>query len=58
MHANCVGLTAVLADGKILDNMTSMRKDNTGTDLKHLFIGSEGTLVSNLNELSGAVPLV
>ena len=46
MHANCVGLTAVLADGKILDNMTSMRKDNTGTDLKHLFIGSEGTLVS------------
>ena len=48
MHANCVGLTAVLADGKILDNMTSMRKDNTGTDLKHLFIGSEGTLVSHL----------
>ena len=46
MHANCVGLTAVLADGTILDNMTTLRKDNTGTDLKHLFIGSEGTLVS------------
>jgi len=44
LHANCVGLTAVLADGTILDNMTTLRKDNTGTDLKHLFIGSEGTL--------------
>ena len=46
MHANCIGLKAVLADGTILDNMTTLRKDNTGTDLKHLFIGSEGTLVS------------
>lgn len=46
LHANCVGLKAVLADGKILDNMSTLRKDNTGTDLKHLFIGSEGTLVS------------
>ena len=46
LHANCVGLTAVLADGSVLDNMTTLRKDNTGTDLKHLFIGSEGTLVS------------
>ena len=34
----------VLADGTVLDNMTTLRKDNTGTDLKHLFIGSEGTL--------------
>lgn len=46
LHANCVGLTTVLADGTVLDNMTTLRKDNTGTDLKHLFIGSEGTLVS------------
>ena len=44
MHANCVGLKAVLPDGEILDNMTTLRKDNTGYDLKHLFIGSEGTL--------------
>lgn len=51
LHANCVGLTTVLADGTILDNMTTLRKDNTGTDLKHLFIGSEGTLVSNPNRL-------
>ena len=44
MHANCVGLKAVLPGGRILDNMTTLRKDNTGYDLKHLFIGSEGTL--------------
>lgn len=33
-----------MADGTVLDNMTTLRKDNTGFDLKHLFIGSEGTL--------------
>ena len=44
LHASTTGLKVVLADGTILDNMTSVRKDNTGYDLKHLFIGSEGTL--------------
>lgn len=44
LHANCIGLKAVLANGDILDNMTTLRKDNTGYDLKHLFIGGEGTL--------------
>lgn len=44
LHATCVGLKMVLADGTILDNMSSLRKDNTGYDLKHLFIGAEGTL--------------
>lgn len=44
LHANTIGLKAVLADGTILDNMSTVRKDNTGYDLKHLFIGSEGTL--------------
>ena len=34
----------MLADGTILDNMSTMRKDNTGIDLKHIFIGSEGVL--------------
>lgn len=48
MHANTIGLKAVLADGTVLDNMTTMRKDSTGYDLKHLFIGGEGTLVRNL----------
>lgn len=47
MHANCLGLKAVLADGTVLDNMNPHKKDSTGYDLKHLFIGSEGTLVSN-----------
>jgi D-2-hydroxyglutarate dehydrogenase len=44
LHANCIGLKAVLPNGDILDNMTTLRKDNTGYDLKHLFIGAEGTL--------------
>jgi D-2-hydroxyglutarate dehydrogenase len=47
LHANCVGLQVVLPNGTVLDNMTTLRKDNTGYDLKHLFIGAEGTLVSN-----------
>jgi D-lactate dehydrogenase (cytochrome) len=33
-----------LADGTLLDNLSTMRKDNTGYHLKNLFIGSEGTL--------------
>lgn len=39
-----LGLEAVLADGTVLDLMTSLRKDSTGIDLKQLFIGAEGTL--------------
>ncbi|ONK75735.1 uncharacterized protein A4U43_C03F19990 [Asparagus officinalis] len=44
LHGNILGLEVVLADGTILDMLTTLRKDNTGYDLKHLFIGSEGTL--------------
>ena len=44
LHANCMGLKVVLPNGNILDNMGNLRKDNTGYDLKHLFIGAEGTL--------------
>ena len=43
-HSNAVGMKAVLADGTILDNMTTLRKDVSGYDVKHLFIGSKGTL--------------
>ena len=39
-----LGLEAVLADGTIISSMNSMIKNNTGYDLKQLFIGSEGTL--------------
>jgi FAD/FMN-containing dehydrogenase len=39
-----LGLEVVLPDGEIWDGMNGLRKDNTGYDLKHLFIGAEGTL--------------
>ena len=39
-----LGLEAVLANGAVLSSMSKMVKNNTGYDLKHLFIGSEGTL--------------
>ncbi len=39
-----LGLEVVLADGRVLDGLKSLRKDNTGYDLRNLFIGSEGTL--------------
>jgi FAD/FMN-containing dehydrogenase len=39
-----LGLEVVLADGRVLDQLRSLRKDNTGYDLKSLFIGAEGTL--------------
>ena len=40
----CLGLEVVLADGRVLDLMSGVHKDNTGYDLKDLFIGAEGTL--------------
>lgn len=39
-----LGLEVVLADGRVWNGLSSLRKDNTGYDLKHLFIGGEGTL--------------
>ncbi|XP_070278721.1 D-2-hydroxyglutarate dehydrogenase, mitochondrial [Myotis yumanensis] len=44
LHGTVLGLEVVLADGTVLNCLTSLRKDNTGYDLKQLFIGSEGTL--------------
>ncbi len=40
----CLGLEVVLADGEIWHGMRGLRKDNSGYDLRDLFIGSEGTL--------------
>src|SRR5437773_11645254 len=39
-----LGLEVVLADGRTWNGLRGLRKDNTGYDLKHLFIGAEGTL--------------
>jgi len=44
LHGSVLGLEAVLADGTVLDCLTALKKDNTGYDIKQLFIGSEGTL--------------
>ena len=40
----CLGLEVVTAQGEVWQGLSGLRKDNTGYDLKHLFIGSEGTL--------------
>ena len=40
----CLGLEVVLPDGRIWNGLGALRKDNTGYDLKQLFIGAEGTL--------------
>jgi FAD/FMN-containing dehydrogenase len=40
----CLGLEVVTAQGELLEGLTGLRKDNTGYDLRHLIIGSEGTL--------------
>ncbi|HKQ80885.1 MAG TPA: FAD-binding oxidoreductase [Steroidobacteraceae bacterium] len=40
----CLGLEVVLPDGRVLDELKGLRKNNTGYDLRDLFIGAEGTL--------------
>ncbi|HEY3784255.1 MAG TPA: FAD-binding oxidoreductase [Steroidobacteraceae bacterium] len=44
MRELLLGLEVVLADGRILSTLTPLRKDNTGYDIKSLFLGAEGTL--------------
>ena len=44
MREQALGLEVVLADGTVLDMLRPMLKNNTGYDLKHWFIGAEGTL--------------
>lgn len=44
LHGNILGLEVVLPDGTVIDQLQTLRKDNTGYDIKQLFIGSEGTL--------------
>ncbi len=44
LHGTVLGLEAVLADGTVVDDLCKLRKNNTGYDLKQLFIGAEGTI--------------
>lgn len=44
LHGTVLGLEVVLADGEVLNLLSGLRKDNTGLDLKQVFIGAEGTL--------------
>jgi FAD/FMN-containing dehydrogenase len=43
-RSHALGLEVVMADGRLLNNLNKLKKDNTGYDLKNLFIGAEGTL--------------
>ena len=43
-RSHALGVEVVLADGRVLNNLNKLKKDNTGYDLKNLFIGAEGTL--------------
>lgn len=43
-RAQCLGVEIVMADGRVWNGMSRLRKDNTGYDLRDLMIGSEGTL--------------
>jgi FAD/FMN-containing dehydrogenase len=43
-RSHALGIEVVLADGRILKDLNKLKKDNTGYDLKNLFIGAEGTL--------------
>lgn len=58
LHGSVLGVEAVLADGTIFNGLSTLRKDNTGYDLKQLFIGSEGTLgvITGLSVLCAPQP--
>src|SRR5258707_7847157 len=43
-RSHALGLEVVLPDGRVLNGLNKLKKDNTGYDLKNLFIGAEGTL--------------
>ncbi|XP_015603205.1 D-2-hydroxyglutarate dehydrogenase, mitochondrial [Cephus cinctus] len=44
LHGNILGLEAVKANGEVVNCLNTLKKDNTGYHIKHMFIGSEGTL--------------
>lgn len=44
LHGSVLGMEAVLPDGTVMDDLCTLRKNNTGYDLKQLFVGAEGTI--------------
>lgn len=44
LHGSVLGIEAVLPDGTVVDDLFKLRKNNTGYDIKQLFIGAEGTI--------------
>ncbi len=44
LHGNVLGIEAVLPNGTVVDDLGTLRKNNTGYDIKQLFIGGEGTI--------------
>jgi FAD/FMN-containing dehydrogenase len=60
LHGTVLGLEVVLPDGTIVNQLSTLRKDNTGYDLKQLFIGAEGTLgiITGVSILTPPMPQV
>ena len=58
LHGTILGLEVVMPNGEIVSSMHSLRKDNTGYDIKQLFIGSEGTIgvITGVSILTPAKP--
>ncbi|CCC71326.1 hypothetical protein NCAS_0H00160 [Naumovozyma castellii] len=58
LHGNVLGLEVVLPNGEVISNINALRKDNTGYDLKQLFIGAEGTIgvITGVSILAAAKP--
>lgn len=58
LHGNVLGLEVVLPNGQIVSSINSLRKNNTGYDLKQLFIGAEGTIgvITGVSILAAAKP--
>jgi FAD/FMN-containing dehydrogenase len=51
-----LGLEVVLPDGRILDGLKPLRKDNTGYDLRDLFMGAEARSASSRQRLANCSP--